>query len=1342
MLRCAFVLLGVWLSTVAVAEPLSRAPDAPPALPQALQDWVPWVLDGHTDLGCPVAGEARVCVWPGPLALVVQGDAASFSVPVTVDGPAVLPLPGGAGSWPTEVTVDGRAVPVHDAAGVPQVALEAGRHAVAGRLVWATRPNRLPLPGRYGVVDLSLDGTDVLMPRIEGGGLTLGVVAQDAREGERLDLEVTRKVTDGVPLLVETVVQLRVSGRAREVDLGNVLVPGTVPVMLNANVPARFTEAGTLLVQVRPGGWSLGFTARHVGPGMALGAPQAASPWPATEYWAVATADTVRAIDIQGPPAIDAARAPTPERWKALPTYAMDGSVPLTFEELRRGDPDPAPNQLTLRRELWLDLDGQGFTVRDVLEGQMRQGWRLDLAQGAQVGRILVDHKPQVITQGPDGAPGVEVRGGQVVLEADYRLEGDPGSLSATGWRTDVQDLQATLHLPPGWTLLTGSGIDSLEGSVLARWTLFDLFFVLVLAMATLRLFDVRWGLAMLATLVLTVHVPGAPQWLWVLLLVVEALHRVVADDARGAGLLQLVRVGVLTVFAAVTVSFAQAQMVAGFFPQIEDKQAGSEAVFDLLASERPYAKAAMDGDRWSSDAGVGRLAEMEDKMVSQAMVADGPSKQMSLRYAVDPSATVQTGPGVPKWSWTDRALGWSGPVGAAQQMGLVLLGPRIHLILSWLRVGLVLALALRLTGLRPGAAGVRRAVTSAALLLATVVHLPVAQAQALPTAEQLAALQAQLTQGPPCAPQCVTVPTMILSGSDGALTVQAEVHAEVAGAWPLPGPTTTWVPARITVDGAPTTAVARLEDGHLYVRLPRGVHTVVASGAMPAGDAVGLAFGLVPKRLIWQGDGWSLDGLKADGTVGDSVQLARMLGTSSLAQSAENLAPWLTVERSLHLGVTWEVTTKVVRHGPTDRPLAVVVPLLAGESVLDGTVEPVDGAVAVTLGRDQEELLWRSTLAETASIELVAPEGVPWTERWSLLCSPIFACTPSGPAPIQHVTAGVWSPQWLVWPGERVTIDVQRPAGVAGQTLTIESAELAVTPGRRQLAAVLSLDIRASQGSRRSLTLPEGAVLSSVEVDGRAVPLQLSSGGTLDLSVQPGSRTTVVRWQQDVPMGVRFVVPEVDLGGPAANVTVVVHAPQERWVPAVFGPDWGPVPLLWSGVLLGLILAFVLGRVPLSPLSTTQWALLGLGMNQVPAVVPVIVAGWFLAMAWRAAHPGEHGLLFNVTQLSLVFLTMMAAGCLYAAIHTGLLGQPDMQIVGNGSWAQELRWYVDHTDAALPQPSVLSFPVWTFRVGMLLWSLWLAWSLVRWVPWAWKAWTTGGWVRPLRAPKAPPPAA
>ena len=77
------------------------------------------------------------------------------------------------------------------------------------------------------------------------------------------------------------------------------------------------------------------------------------------------------------------------------------------------------------------------------------------------------------------------------------------------------------------------------------------------------------------------------------------------------------------------------------------------------------------------------------------------------------------------------------------------------------------------------------------------------------------------------------------------------------------------------------------------------------------------------------------------------------------------------------------------------------------------------------------------------------------------------------------------------------------------------------------------------------------------------------------------------------------------------------------------------------------------------------------------------------------------------------------------------------MQIGGNGSCASELRWFVDRTDGVLPRAWVLSLPLWAYRAVMLLWALWLAQALLRWLRWGYGAFTAGGLWR--RKPPAPP---
>ena len=83
--------------------------------------------------------------------------------------------------------------------------------------------------------------------------------------------------------------------------------------------------------------------------------------------------------------------------------------------------------------------------------------------------------------------------------------------------------------------------------------------------------------------------------------------------------------------------------------------------------------------------------------------------------------------------------------------------------------------------------------------------------------------------------------------------------------------------------------------------------------------------------------------------------------------------------------------------------------------------------------------------------------------------------------------------------------------------------------------------------------------------------------------------------------------------------------------------------------------------------------------------------------------------LQFDPNKRGLVLLTLVAMSVLFASIYKGLLGDPEMQVRGNGSSLDDLRWFQDRSEGSLPTPWVLSVPILVYRGLMLAWALWTA---------------------------------
>ena len=1375
--RLVLLLFCLFLSPHLKAESLS-----PEQVPEPLKPWIGWVMQGQGEKLCPNlnGGEERLCAWASRLDLNLDEKQGSFSQAWELYTDGWVPLPGEDKRWPQGVTADGQAVTVirHDER--PSVFLKKGSHALKGTFAWDSLPENFQIPQETGILQLVLKGAAVPFPQIDENGL-LWLEKESVEDGaeERLDIRVNRKVDDDIPLFLTTVVDLDVAGKPREAKLGKALPQDFVIMSLDSPLPARIEMDGGLKVQVRPGSWKIEIKARHAGPVADITLP--AEPALASEeVWVFQAHNNLRLVSIEGVSSIDPQQTTLPEEWKQLPAYRLRPGETMKLIERRRGDSDPAPDQLTLFRRIWLDFDGRGYTFQDALAGTLNRSNRLEMNAPLTLGRVSINGADQLITTLPgEKRSGVEIRQGNLQVSADSRLNDGGRSVPAIGWNHDFQQVNGELQLPPGWGLWAATGADEVPGTWIARWNLLNIFMVLILFLIFARLWGIGWGVVALLGLTLTYTEMDAPQWSWLALL-------------AGCALLRLLKPGKLytvariytglaaVVLLLIAVPFMVQQLRQGMYPVLERS--------DVLDADRTVAPAPVPPPqargRGDKDGGYGAemnqaaapmeaaedLAVQQDGPVGgvmrqkQASKAEfAPNKPSSLiakkRDFYDqrirenlsqqsPGAKVQTGPGLPLWTWNNYPLTWNGPVEKGQTLRLFLISPALNLILAVLRVLLVAILFLCILGWvgGPWPRIWRRGSPYAALLLiAGTLLLGAAPARAdFPSNDLLNELRDKLLQDPECHPDCASISRMRLSVAGNQLRLLLEVGVAGNGSVPLPGSFEEWTPSSVTVNGRPFSALHRDESGNLWIQLPAGVHQVTAEGPLPERPNVQIALPLKPRYVEAEVADWTLEGLQEDGQAADNLQLTRLQGLSPDALGAKRvgLPPFFQVERLLMLGLTWEVETKIVRITPPGSAFIAEVPLLTGESVTDADVEVKDGKVRVSMGPNATEFTWHSVLAEAPELKLVAPQSSSMTEVWQLDLNPVWHYQSEGIPPVHPSSPDSrWPVEWRPWPGELLTLKISRPAGAPGQVLTIDRSRFSITPGLRFTESNLNLTLRSSLGGQHVLNLPEGAVLQSVSINGSAQPIR-QEGLKVSLPLVPGTQQVELRWQQPLALKSFFRSPGISLGSPSVNTEIQMHLPQNRWVLFAGGLRVGPAVLFWSLLGVVLLVSLILGRSRLTPLKFHHWLLLGLGLTQVPIWASLIVAGWLVALGWRERKPLSGTFGFDLFQILLLFWTVAALIVIFVSIQQGLLGMPNMQIAGNGSSNTFLRWFNDRSPTNLPQVWVISVPLFCYRLAMLGWALWLAFALLRWLRWAWASVTSGGGWRPLRAKPVvlPPP--
>jgi hypothetical protein len=1435
-------------------------------LPPSLKPWVKWAMDPTPEKNCLQLRSQMICAWPGKLGLALGGSGGSFRQQLFIEKDSFFPLPGDEKRWPQSVTLDGKAIPVVSRNDAPSLWVPAGAHALAGQFLWNKLPDSLPVPQATAMLELSVNGRAVAFPRRDAAGLLLLREAGDeaAAGGDSARMKIFRKLSDGIPPWLETRIEFTVSGKARELRVPGLLPAGAATVAVSGDLPARVDE-GSLRLQVRAGTFSVTVLCRlEAGKepkALALIAPKpdpkfTAAGWPAQEIWSFEKNETLRESEVSGGTAVDAARAEAPEEWRNLPAFSLNSGDTFSLAEKRRGEPDPAPDQLGLSRQFWLDEDGGGFTVRDAITGTLRKTTRLSLAEG-ELGRVSVNGEPQLITAAGDKS-GVELRKTALSLEADSRLGAD-SRVPAVGWDSDMNGgVSAMLHLPPGWRLIAANGVDKVPGGWFSQWTLWSFFFVLIVTLTVGKMGGWRWGLTAFFTLALCHGEWGAPQLVWLALLVFALLLRV-APEGKWRTLLKLGWAMTAVKLVLIVAPFFLWQIRTGIYPQVGNQAndlslgAKSAGLLDSLGRmdrpERRYqynnalnappppspAAAALapvgapadateapmeepevkqqEGDEANLNGnwvGTEDNARLKSRAVPKKMTKGEAGKAKSsvdLSTAInqfaqqrdlkgsfdfspgavsnsgigggkpnqamqqDPHAVIQTGAGTVTWQWASYSLQWSGPVTKDQKIRFWLISPSGNLFLNFLRVILVTLLAGRLGWLAwrklpasPAAPAASAPVPCAAMALLVALCLFAAPRSArageepnAPSADTLRQLREKLTRlekPPACAPDCISPAKVALTLTGNELRISAEIHAGGKGSWPIPGPATSWVPLSVTVDGKPATALSRLADGFLHVRLDPGVHHVEASGPIPPRDGLALEFGEAPRRATASAPGWQVDGIHEDGTADDSVQFSRTLATARGGAVAEgSYPPWLEVTRVLNFGVEWTSETIVRRISPTGSPVVVKIPKLKGMIVTDENRTEKDGEILVTLGRDETEARFMASIKPVDEpLLLMAASGRPWSEIWVVNCGPVWQCDAKGLPVTAHEAGGEFVKTFRPWPGEQLTLTLAKPKGVEGRTVTIDSAVLNLNPGLRLQNVTLSLGVRASRAETLHLTIPENAEIESLTVAGVVKPAQ-HDHGKLAVAVEPGNPQVVLKWRQTPGISWKYRSPAVDLGMPAVNTEIRVQLPEERWLLLtggtkwfVFGgPKWGPAILFWGILIFALLAGAALGSLPLSPLSRGQWMLLALGLTQLPVACAIIVAAWFLAMKWRGRGGQERPLTHDLMQIFLVLWTLLALGFLFFAVKQGLTVQPDMQVTGSQSYGASLHWQRDRIAGVMPAVRAVSSPLWVYRwLIMLPWALWLAARMVRWMPWAWQSFTTGGGWKPLwkkkEKPAVPPP--
>ena len=1318
--------------------------------PQELKPWEKWVLYNHKELQCPLSkvDKKRVCVWPSSLEINLSGQNASFIYKVFIFKKSFVELPGNKEIWPVELEVNGKPESAIDRAGSPYIFLTKGYHEIKGKLFLGTSKS-FHIPRETALLELFIEGKRVEEPQLDTKNWLLFLTPKKGHSNveippkKEIKFEIFRLLIDDVPFKIESVIRMSVSGQPREIVLKHMIPEGFIPIKAHFPFKWAFDKDGNLHLQVRPGIWEFTYVLANPSHIKKVSYWNKDKRLLKPEIWSFKENPSIRRIEIEGATPIDPSQTDMPSQWKNFPAYFIKKGSALILNERQRGDEKRPPNDLTLNRIMWLGFNGDAYYLKDEISGKINRNWRINAINPLKLGRVVVDGVPRLITKDNKGKAGVEVRNRSIHLEAEGEIKDNINKLDGLGWEEEFSSANIKLFLPPGWSVLAAFGADVTKGTIIDKWSLLDLFLLLLLSWASFKCFGILGAIFMFLFLLLGIHDEGVPIWVWFYPIIAEALLKIVKKDSTIKFIKSCKFISIVWILILL-LPFSVKSIKCAIYPQLcqEVSSYYPTDTTSMLSTTPPPIKERLKGRNFRKR--IGTLGS-KDKAYYQEEWA-----QFSRKLDFEPDTKIQTGPGLPNWQGKRVELSWSGPVSSDQRIRFHFISPILNFVLGLIKgvapIFLLLVMSNILASSNIRAKNLIVNLTLISILIFT--FLPSIAHCAFPSQKILEELEKRLTSPPECYPDCTSIESTVIKARNDKLELRFMIKSLSDSTMRLPINLENWQPEGVFLQKEDGTfkqvPIKRDKNGYLILAAYKGRLNVVVYGKLKRDIILPVPFILHNVRVVADEKTWKISGIDTHLNVKSQIKIVRVkkeLIDKKVASSQNTLQPkarsngipaFLDINRTFDFSLKWKISTTIKRISDYRGPIQFVYKLLPGERIISSGINVENGRAKIVLRENQQQLYFESVLNKVNSLSLEAPYNPLFVETWRIRFSSIWHINFSGiPEIVSHLDR--YEPVWKPWPGEKLHLSIFKPEPVKGPLKTVKSCTLIQKPGPRLTDSTLKLQILSSIGTTQKITLLPESRPKSILVDGKNIPFD-PENNELDIPLHPGITNIELKWIEKRGITTLFKTTSLNFGLPLTNIKVELIYPQNRWPLFVKGPIMGPAVLFWGAFFLTILFGIILGRVKQIPISSFQWIILGAGLLPVEPLTIVPVFGAILLLHLRGLYWERLNSLkpikFNIIQLLLILCSIIAFLTLIYALQNGLLGTPNMQIMGGGSYPGHLFWYQDKAER-IPACIFVSTSIWAYRAAMLFWAMWLVRSIINWIPWLWSNFHKGeSWKR------------
>lgn len=1301
-------------------------------IPDNLNQWKDWVKYEQEFYDCPYfynknsqSKSAHVCAWPSTLTLKIQNNSADFTINWEIIQDSWINLPGDTKSWPQEVKVNQKTQAVQRHKNQPRVYLKKGSYTITGRFLWEERPENLTVPANIADITLTIDDKSINFPQRKSQSLWLGENNETSKiESNKLEFDVNRLIIDGHPMNMYVVLDLYVSGSARNEKLGKIGNQQLQVTDLSGNVSAYIDSDGYLWAQLRPGDWQIKISFNILNWPEKIAFNANGKYWPKQEIWAYQDNKNIRITQIKGGQPINPDQ--TNSQWDEVPNFLLNSGDVFEIIQQKRGTLNQTA-QLNLYRTIWLAFNGDSFRSQDEIKGEKLGNWRLNARQGYQLLNAKSHNENMLITQSVEGNQGLELR--TPAIDLIVNTEFPPITLEhISPWKASFDYIKTDMYLPYGYMAFAVNNVDVTAGIWIEKWKLWDIFIVMLMTVFCYKVINFRTAIVAFFTLILGYHESAMPLIAWANIVIIVAM---LAAKPTGK-ILTLIRsyalvsiIGLLMIL----VPFIINQVRLTIHPQLETNisyahSGGSVSNFSnkrapLKELNKSFSQTYNNMNAIvSTDSSEESFEELDRITVTGSMI-----KQSDLINRYQTGAVLQAGKGLPQWHSNHISLQWDGPINNNQKFKLYLIPPALRIIWRLLLViTSIFWLMFLLKKLREGIKTKQIHKVSSATIFLLLCNFPnILFAQNYPQADLLDKLHDRLYQQSPCLSNCASLDSSKVIVNGIKLQMELEYHAfdDVAIAIPH---SKDWHIENVFINN-------KLQNNRIsykntpWIQVNKGINHIKLTGILAKRNNISLIFPITPGSITTQSKGWQIAGIDGNTLSNNTLQLISTVQDAQTTEQSQStdIKPFVNVIRSITFDDSWYVTTTVQRIAPKHGAINITIPLINNEHPTDKMQVDNDGNIIVSLSPIQIDYSWSSRLDRTQVINLTAADDSQYLETWNLLASPQWNIDISGIAIISPANFDIYMDDYFTHtykprPGEALEVKINRPDAIMGEIVSIESISNLFSVGKRTTKSLTTIHYRATQGGDFQINIDKMANINNVAYDGVDSNLT-NEDGVISVSFLPGKHKVVIDWQVNKSLNIINKTPFISLNNNYTNIDQKINIPRSRWVLYGNSKGIGPAFLYWGEFLFFTILAFFLARLPYSMLKFWQWLVLGYAFGTVSWFAFGFIAMWLFYIGWKKQQPMDNKSFKNISlQWFTLFFSITAIMVFIGSVAFGLFSYPQMGIAGMRSSASNLNWFIDSYQNSIPNITIISVPIWWYKALMLIWSIWVSFSLLNWL--------------------------